>query len=85
MPKEGRVELSLYHDCNESVTRLGIAAAEHGFEARQFYRSDKSRTNPSLGLGLSFVAAIVKLHGFRLTIWPVSGCVAEIAGRRAAV
>jgi hypothetical protein len=40
MPKGGRVELSLYRDCNEGVTR---------------------------------------------TISPVPNCVAEIAGRRAAV
>ena len=33
---------------------------------------------PGAGLGLSLVVAIVKLHGFRLTIHPGPGFVAEI-------
>jgi hypothetical protein len=33
-----------------------------------------------VGLGLSLVNAIVKLHGFRFAIAPGPGCVAEIAG-----
>jgi signal transduction histidine kinase len=87
-PEGGRVELRLSREGNEGVVRVrdtgpGIAAAEHELVARRFYRSDKSRTNPGLGLGLSLVAAIVKLHGFRLTISPGPGCVVEIAGRRA--
>ncbi len=35
---------------------------------RRFYRSDKMRNTPGVGLGLNLVAAIVKLHGFRLAI-----------------
>ena len=46
---------------------------------RRFYRSDKSRTTRGVGLGLSLVAAITKLHGFRLTLNTGAGCVAEIA------
>jgi signal transduction histidine kinase len=35
---------------------------------RRFYRSDKMRNTPGVGLGLNLVAAIVKLHGFQLVI-----------------
>ena len=55
------------------------------FEAvtKRFYRSDKSRRTEGLGLGLSLVAAIVKLHDFRFTISAGPGCTAEIACRQA--
>jgi signal transduction histidine kinase len=46
---------------------------------QRFYRSDQSRNIKGLGLGLSMVAAIIKLHGFRLTISAGPGCTAEIA------
>jgi signal transduction histidine kinase len=46
---------------------------------KRFYRSDKSRRTEGLGLGLSLVAAIVKLHDFRFTISAGPGCTAEIA------
>jgi len=46
---------------------------------KRFYRTDKSRGTVGLGLGLSMVAAIVKLHGFRLSITAAPGCTAEIA------
>jgi signal transduction histidine kinase len=88
-PEGGQVELSLAREGDEGVVRVrdtgpGIAAAECEHVARRFYRSDKSRSKPGLGLGLSLVAAIVKLHGFRFAISPGPGCVVEIAGQRAA-
>lgn len=33
---------------------------------RRFYRLERSRHNPGNGLGLSLVAAVVKLHGAQL-------------------
>jgi signal transduction histidine kinase len=88
-PEGGRVELSVAHEGNEGVVRVrdsgpGIASQERELVARRFYRSDKSRSNPGLGLGLSMVAAIVKLHGFRFTISAGPGCLVEVAGPRAA-
>jgi signal transduction histidine kinase len=84
-PEGGRVELNLAREGGEGVVRVrdsgpGIAAAERDLVARRFYRSDKSRSDPGLGLGLSLVAAIVKLHGFRFAISAGPGCVVEIAG-----
>jgi signal transduction histidine kinase len=83
-PSGGRVELALIHRKNESIVRVsdtGPGIREHEREAvtRRFYRADKSRNSFGFGLGLSLVLAIVKLHGFQLTIAAGPGCVAEIA------
>jgi len=87
-PQDGRVELSLLRKGNETVVRVsdtgpGITAEESDLVTRRFYRSDKSRRDPGLGLGLSLVSAIAKLHGFRFTISSGRGCVTEIAGQSA--
>jgi signal transduction histidine kinase len=83
-PAGGRVELALVQGKNESIVRVsdsgpGIRENECQAVTRRFYRSDKSRTTFGFGLGLNLVSAIVKLHGFRLTIATGPGCVAEIA------
>lgn len=88
-PAGGKVEISLLRQGGDAVVRVsdsgpGIAAGEVDQVAKRFYRSDKSRRDPGLGLGLSLVAAIVKLHGFRFNISPGPGCVAEIVGHRTA-
>jgi signal transduction histidine kinase len=88
-PQGGRVELSLLRNGNEAVVRVcdtgpGIPADESELVTRRFYRSDKSRRDPGLGLGLSLVSAIAKLHGFSLKISAGPGCVAELAGQSAA-
>src|SRR6202040_1649943 len=82
-PEGGRVELALLRREGETVIRVsdtgpGISEVERGAVTKRFYRSDKSRRTEGLGLGLSLVAAIVKLHRFRFTI-AGPGCTAEIA------
>src|SRR6266852_642756 len=72
-PEGGRVELALLHQQRETVIRVsdtgpGIPEIEREAVTQRFYRSDKSRNIKGLGLGLSMVAAIIKLHGFRLGI-----------------
>jgi len=83
-PEGGRVELALLCHEGEIVIRVrdtGVGIPENEREAvtKRFYRSDKSRRTEGLGLGLSLVAAIVKLHGFHFTISAGPGCTAEIA------
>jgi signal transduction histidine kinase len=83
-PPGGCVKLALVHGKNESIVRVsdsgpGIRENERNAVTRRFYRSDKSRNTFGFGLGLSLVSAIVKLHGFTLTIATGPGCVAEIA------
>jgi signal transduction histidine kinase len=82
-PEGGSVNLTMIRGANESAVRItdtgpGIAEGERDVVMRRFYRSDKSRNSFGVGLGLSLVSAIVKLHGFRLTLTSGPGCVAEI-------
>jgi PAS domain S-box-containing protein len=82
-PEGGRVELALLHHEGETVIRVsdtgpGIPEIEREAVTQRFYRSDKSRDIKGLGLGLSMVAAIIKLHSFRFSISAGPGCTAEI-------
>ena len=83
-PAGGHIDLALARGENENIIRIsdtgqGIAENERDVVMRRFYRSDKSRNTRGAGLGLSLVSAIVKLHGFRLTLNTGAGCVAEIS------
>jgi signal transduction histidine kinase len=82
-PAGGQVEIGLFRGNGENIVRVkdtGSGISEHERDAvlRRFYRSDKTRHTSGLGLGLNLVTAIVKLHGFRFSIVPGSGCVVEI-------
>lgn len=46
----------------------GIPAGERTAVLHRFYRAERSRDVPGSGLGLSIVAAILRLHGFQLLI-----------------
>jgi signal transduction histidine kinase len=83
-PEGGRVDIGLTGGEGQTVVTVtdsgpGISEQEREVVLRRFYRSDKIRNTPGVGLGLSLVAAIVRLHGFRLTIQPGPGCKVEIA------
>ena len=83
-PDGGRVDIRLVRGERGTVIRVtdsgpGISEREREAVLRRFYRNDKIRSTPGVGLGLSLVAAIVKLHGSRLTIQPGPGCRVEIA------
>ena len=69
-PEGGRVGIELERGDNETIVRVtdtgpGISEQEREAVLRRFYRSDKIRNTPGVGLGLNLVAAIVKLHGFQ--------------------
>ncbi|UFW52752.1 MULTISPECIES: sensor histidine kinase [Bradyrhizobium] len=79
----GRVELALEAEDDTALVSVsdsgpGISEQEREAVLRRFYRSDRMRNTPGVGLGLSLVAAIVKLHGFRLIIGPAPGGRVEI-------
>jgi signal transduction histidine kinase len=72
-PEGGKVSIELIRRDNKTIVRVtdsgsGISEQEREVVLRRFYRSDKMRNTPGVGLGLNLVAAIVKLHGFRLAI-----------------
>jgi signal transduction histidine kinase len=82
-PAGGHVRLAVLRGDDASIVRVsdtgpGIGAEERDLVLRRFYRSDRSRQSRGVGLGLNLVAAIVKLHGFRLTLTSGPGLVAEI-------
>jgi signal transduction histidine kinase len=82
-PDNGKVQVGVAHAGGHTVLRVrdsgpGIGEAEREAVTRRFYRADKSRRTPGVGLGLSLVSAIAKLHGFRLIISGGPGCTIEI-------
>jgi signal transduction histidine kinase len=46
----------------------GIAAADRDHAAQPFFRADWSRASPGVGLGLTLVAAVARLHDGTLTL-----------------
>src|SRR5262249_29853190 len=85
-PEGGRVELELLCGDGGAILRVtdtgaGISEQEREGGVRRVYRFAKIRSTPGVGLGLNLVAAIVKLHGFRLAIRPGPGGRVEIVCR----
>jgi signal transduction histidine kinase len=82
-PEGGGVDIELARSDGETIVRVtdtgcGISEQEREAVLRRFYRSDKIRSTPGVGLGLNLVAAIVKLHGFRLAVHSGQGGRLEI-------
>jgi signal transduction histidine kinase len=82
-PEGGSVDVELLRSDKGAVVRVtdtgpGITRQETEAVLRRFYRSDKMRNTPGVGLGLNLVAAIVKLHGFQLVIHSGPGGRVEI-------
>nr|WP_202033750.1 ATP-binding protein [Agrobacterium larrymoorei] len=59
-------------------TGPGVSEEERDLLVQRFYRSDRSRHTKGIGLGLTLVTAIVKLHGFKFDIIASEGFAAEI-------
>ncbi|HLY55273.1 MAG TPA: ATP-binding protein [Stellaceae bacterium] len=87
-PPGGHVALSAASSAEGPVitvadTGPGIPPSERERIFDRFYRIDKSRSIEGSGLGLSLVASIVKLHGFRVEVRDAAqGAVFAIICRR---
>lgn len=80
----GRVEVKAYRDANYAVIRIkdsGIGIEEHELEHiwDRLYRSPKTESTPGLGLGLSYVKAIVHAHDGRVEVSSIPGAGAEFS------
>ncbi|WP_339385880.1 HAMP domain-containing sensor histidine kinase [Burkholderia sp. Ac-20379] len=69
----GRVALALHDSANGARVEVsddgpGIPEAEREVVLARHYRGHASRTTAGYGLGLSVVAAVVRLHGFGLRL-----------------
>lgn len=88
-PDGGQIEVWLGSADGRDILRItdtgpGVPESERDLLVQRFYRSDRSRHTKGLGLGLTLVAAIVKMHGFQFDVLPTAGFTAEIAFPRAA-
>jgi len=73
-PRNGSIEVAVRRlengaaEISVSDNGPGISAAERGKVVERFYRGDASRGTPGVGLGLSLVDAVAKLHGSTLEL-----------------
>ena len=72
-PAGGRIAIEVHHDNSDIVLTIadsgpGIPPTDRQRVLERFVRLEGSRTGPGTGLGLSLVAAVVKLHGGSLQL-----------------
>ncbi|MDR6937979.1 signal transduction histidine kinase [Luteibacter sp. 3190] len=73
-PNGGAVRLVASTDANGGArvdiadTGPGIPPDEREAVFRRFYRADETRAKPGCGLGLAIVSAIVRLHGYSMSV-----------------
>jgi signal transduction histidine kinase len=77
-PRGGRIDVAAARDGSDAVvtvsdTGIGIPPDELPRIWERLYRGDKSRSERGLGLGLSFVKAIVGAHGGRVAVRSIPG------------
>ena len=83
-PPNGRIEVAVVEHSGSARISVsdngpGIADSEKAKAVERFYRGDASRGTPGVGLGLSLVQAVAKLHGSCLELKDASpGLVASI-------
>lgn len=82
-PEGGKIDVCLIVEDERKALRVsdtgpGVPESERNLLIQRFYRSDRSRHTRGLGLGLTLVAAITKLHGFRFDVLPTKGFTTEI-------
>ncbi len=73
-PENGTIDVAVQR-ISETLAEIsvsdngpGIDASERGKVVERFYRGDASRGTPGVGLGLSLVEAVAKLHGSSLAL-----------------
>jgi signal transduction histidine kinase len=72
-PNGGEVTIQTINETEHVILRVsdtgpGIAGEEHSMIWQKLYRSDKSRSEYGMGLGLTFVKAVVEAHDGKVSV-----------------
>ncbi|MDE2516609.1 MAG: HAMP domain-containing histidine kinase [Rhodospirillales bacterium] len=83
-PAGGHVTIAIIGTTRQPIVRIrdtgpGIPPARRPLVFGRFYRGEEKRGSGGIGLGLSLVAAVIRLHGFAIRIFDASpGCIVEL-------